>query len=198
MRIVYHHVEIDFKNHSLMGADKNEMGKNMFVNLIQILQFYNNDKEKLEKLVEGKKTQIISSLEKLQKRLNIPKVISKYIANAVTILLARLFEVQIENVIIEFDRRDQNGSDLIDKEDHDLSPYNQYFEGRKRKVWMKFDFQNIHLVFDDSVVSPFSFRATSFAQSLPAPAVLSLTMTPDRGRELLLRGTSFRLTLGSL
>jgi hypothetical protein len=161
VRIVYHHVEIDFKNHSLVGAEKLEMGENMFVNLGQIFKFYDEDKKKLTKMVDSKKTKIVSSKEKLKVKLALMGILKKYFSSTFAIFLARLIEIDISNLIVEFDRKDQNRDELFDKDSKMSSLYNKYFNEPIRRRWMKFDFRNLKLGFEDSVSDKLCTKASS-------------------------------------
>lgn len=143
LRFIYHHVDLNIKEFSILGVTKAQLSEVMFQHLLLILDRYFNDREKFSNLIGRNKVKVESRLKKLMKSLTFLQIVKKYLMMAIKILIARFVEVKIDNLILEFDRRDQN--ELVGKEKGEMELYNAYFNKPERKTWIKMDAEAVSI-----------------------------------------------------
>jgi hypothetical protein len=153
LRFIYHHLDLNIKDFSILGVTKAELSEVMYQHLLLILERYFRDREKFASLLDRKKVKVESRLQKLLKSLTILQILKKYLGMAVKILVARFFEIKIDNLILEFDRRDQN--DLVQKEKGEAELYNAYFNKPERNIWIKMDAEDVSIRIFHGAVDPY-------------------------------------------
>jgi hypothetical protein len=179
LRVIYHHLHIDYMKYNLMGVEKKDLEEVMMNNLTPILERYFADLAKFTELKDTGKTKIVSNLAKLQKKLTVGQIIKKYIVNAIWIVASRLLIFRAKKVLFEFDRRDQN--EIIEKKKGEKIGYNDYFNLPKRKIWLQIHIGNMNLVLVHGAVDACYTRAISLFSWLTRKVCTSATsMTSER------------------
>jgi hypothetical protein len=141
LRILYHHVDLNLKEFSILGVTKAELAEVMYQHLVLMIERYFADRQKFEEMRLKGKVKIESRLEKLAKTQSIIQILKKYFMATIKIFLTRIVTVELDNLLLEFDRRDEN--ELVQKEKGDMETYNMYFNKPDRKQWVKFDAQTV-------------------------------------------------------
>lgn len=159
MRVLYHHVDLNLKEFSILGVTKAELAEVMYQHLTRLLERYFADREAFEALRLKGKVKIESRLQKLSKTQSIIQILKKFVMTTIKILLTRIIEIEMDDILLEFDRRDQN--DPITKEKTGMETYNQYFNKPDRKLWMKIECQSVYMNIVHGTVVYFYNRTTN-------------------------------------